>query len=402
VLVPALFSAAFSLEASMEDRAFSEVIGAMYEGAGDVAEWPGILDRVYRYVGGTCGEMTVVNRRSGEAAFGFIANHSPSGLEEYQRHYLPSDPRLLRLRGHPFRAFRCVDLVDAETFERSALVHDLLDPAEVRWCIVGFYEMNEQIAAFASAMRPRKLGPFTVQERDRLDRLMPHLRRLLALQLKVNSLEAQLAGHAGLIQGLETGVIMAAADGRVLGANPAAEAMLRAGDGLGTQQGLISAGAHALTIRLRAMIRAVADSRASGTAGPNSLLLERPSGAGPYVIVILPLPREHRIMTTVARADVILLVTDPARASATPAALLTALGLTTAEARVALALAGGERLEVIAEEHGVALSTVRSQLLAIFRKTGCNRQVDLIRFLDSITALRLRFSSAENVGPQSD
>ncbi|WP_270939450.1 helix-turn-helix transcriptional regulator, partial [Falsiroseomonas oryzae] len=73
-----------------------------------------------------------------------------------------------------------------------------------------------------------------------------------------------------------------------------------------------------------------------------------------------------------------LLVTDGARRPAPNAALLGRMfGLTPAEARLAAALAAGRSAADHAKARGVSVETVRSQLAAIRRKTGCRRQADL-------------------------
>ena len=54
-------------------------------------------------------------------------------------------------------------------------------------------------------------------------------------------------------------------------------------------------------------------------------------------------------------------------------------GLTEAEREVAGALVNGYDLRRISEERGVSLETARSQLKAVFRKTGAPSQNDLIR-----------------------
>jgi DNA-binding NarL/FixJ family response regulator len=55
--------------------------------------------------------------------------------------------------------------------------------------------------------------------------------------------------------------------------------------------------------------------------------------------------------------------------------------LTPAEAKVAVSIAKGKTPEGIAQESRVSIATVRSQVQAIFRKTGVTRQADLVRAL---------------------
>jgi DNA-binding CsgD family transcriptional regulator len=67
-------------------------------------------------------------------------------------------------------------------------------------------------------------------------------------------------------------------------------------------------------------------------------------------------------------------------------------GLAPAEARLAHSLACGEALDEYARNNTLGMSTVRSQLKAVFRKSGTERQSDLVRVLSNIPATR----------PQSD
>jgi DNA-binding CsgD family transcriptional regulator len=64
-------------------------------------------------------------------------------------------------------------------------------------------------------------------------------------------------------------------------------------------------------------------------------------------------------------------------------------GLSAAEARVLPLLLRGASPAQMAGALGVKVSTVRSQLSAIFAKTGTVRQQDLIRLLGSVPPVRL-------------
>jgi len=56
-------------------------------------------------------------------------------------------------------------------------------------------------------------------------------------------------------------------------------------------------------------------------------------------------------------------------------------GLTRAETALAAALVAGGSLREFAEQSGKKQSTVRSQLLSIFRKTNTARQIELVELL---------------------
>jgi DNA-binding CsgD family transcriptional regulator len=63
------------------------------------------------------------------------------------------------------------------------------------------------------------------------------------------------------------------------------------------------------------------------------------------------------------------------------------LDLTVAEARLARLLASGDTLEVVAQKLCIKLTTARSQLAAIFSKTGIRRQAKLVAILSRIAHL---------------
>ena len=56
-------------------------------------------------------------------------------------------------------------------------------------------------------------------------------------------------------------------------------------------------------------------------------------------------------------------------------------GFTPREAEVATLLTEGHSLESLGNTFGIARNTVRIHLQALFRKTGTNRQADLVRSL---------------------
>jgi len=61
---------------------------------------------------------------------------------------------------------------------------------------------------------------------------------------------------------------------------------------------------------------------------------------------------------------------------------------TASEARVARGLAAGSTIEDIADDGGVALSTVRTQLRHVMEKTGCSRQAEIVALMASVSLQR--------------
>jgi DNA-binding CsgD family transcriptional regulator len=61
--------------------------------------------------------------------------------------------------------------------------------------------------------------------------------------------------------------------------------------------------------------------------------------------------------------------------------------LTNAEARLASALSVGHSLESASALLGIRTATARTELKAVFHKTGVSRQQDLVRLLTSLSSI---------------
>jgi DNA-binding CsgD family transcriptional regulator len=71
-------------------------------------------------------------------------------------------------------------------------------------------------------------------------------------------------------------------------------------------------------------------------------------------------------------------------ARSAPEVLRKVLGLTEAEARLANELASGNSIEQTAGRFGISKETARTQLKAVFRKTDCRSQADLVGLIGRV------------------
>lgn len=107
----------------------------------------------------------------------------------------------------------------------------------------------------------------------------------------------------------------------------------------------------------------------------------RPSGRKSFRILVTPIHRELFASAQTAPAAIVFIV-DPERPFDTPIDMLAELfALSRAEARLGVLLLQDRSLGESAQELGVSLNTVRTQLKKLFEKTGTNRQRTLIRAL---------------------
>ncbi len=181
---------------------------------------------------------------------------------------------------------------------------------------------------------------------------------------------------ADVLNRLSDGVVLLNRLGEPIFVNRIAQHLLRQGDGLSLQQGLLVAAQPDETRRLRATIDHV---RGGGIDDPSQhLSLERPSGRRPYAIRICRLAALPDLADDVGALTALFVADPDSRLRPSEASLCGLYGLTPAEARVAADLAQGLPVDEVAANHHISRNTVHHQLRAIFRKTATTRQSDLI------------------------
>ncbi len=167
------------------------------------------------------------------------------------------------------------------------------------------------------------------------------------------------------------GVMMTDWDGRLRLANSRAQKILAERDSLFIDPtGLVRLFDRNSTTLLRQTMRQVRDGADSSCA------LNAPRRSGLAALSILVVPVGHQ-----PSGAALFLAAPEAPLSIAPATLGGLYGLTLAEARIVIALVAGQKLDEAAQASGTSPHTVRNHLKAIFRKTGTNRQAELVKLV---------------------
>ncbi|MBR0723879.1 helix-turn-helix transcriptional regulator [Bradyrhizobium manausense] len=215
--------------------------------------------------------------------------------------------------------------------------------------------------------------------------LAPHIRRAVTISNLFDMKTVEAATFAATVEALTVGVVLVDEDAKIVHANAAADAMLTANDPILVRQGRIAVQSTATTTSLhQAIAQAAKDEAALGQKGIGIPIL-RPSG-DPLVIHVMPLRRGSVRARLAQRATAALFV---ASASGPPQMSHVALNqlydLTPAEIRIFELICEGHTRDAISDLLGVSVATVKTHLLHVFEKTGCRRQVDLVRLAKSLT-----------------
>jgi FixJ family two-component response regulator len=175
---------------------------------------------------------------------------------------------------------------------------------------------------------------------------------------------------------LPTGVIVVDAEPKVVFTNKLGAEFLAKKDGLSIgPAGVVRTNKLKETGELHRLIKLAID---TGEAGrPHALSVEREDSDRPLSVVVAPLPAES------GGAKVAVLLVSAPEVQPLPSVETVArlFDLTDAEARLAVALSKGERLEDAAETLGITVSSARTYLKRVFSKTDVDRQAELVRLI---------------------
>lgn len=247
--------------------------------------------------------------------------------------------------------------------------------------------LDDALAADLALWRDPARGGLSDAERRAYVALLPHLRRALLIYGRICAGDADSGAYLATLDHLGEGVFLVDAELRILHANAAAREMLGGDAPIGEEGAVLTLADRDSLRALRDLVAAVdgaagrGDGRAGGPQDPtrsHDLLVPRGEGALPLFFRVLPVAGRADGAFGGAMPRAVILVRDAARRGPD---LLESLqrvhGLTRAEAEIALAIADGQPPKSIARDRGVAPSTVRSQLIAIYRKMSLSRQAEL-------------------------
>jgi DNA-binding CsgD family transcriptional regulator len=120
---------------------------------------------------------------------------------------------------------------------------------------------------------------------------------------------------------------------------------------------------------------------------PLALVLSSEQGQPGLILQLSPMPC-HTLRTDKGQPAVLGVLIDRCSApSLEPSMLRDLFGLTDAESRVAGAYLRVDTVKDVAQLLGVSANTVKTHLAAVYMKTGCTRQAQLVRLLMALSEL---------------
>lgn len=231
--------------------------------------------------------------------------------------------------------------------------------------LVGYASDDDGITFGASLHAHHTVGPLPERDARLFRMLFDHMERAVRLAARPPSLANS-----------DEALIYLGRDGRVLAMSPLAETIIGLADGISLQDGRLGTAASDTTVRLDKAVRCAVDALVHGGSGGTASIC-RPSGRRAWLVSAVPFFAPTSMASPLSPAAIVR-IREQCGVRPVQAELF---GLTPREAEVATLLAEGHSLESLACILGMARNTGRIHLQALFRKTGTNRQADLVRAL---------------------
>ncbi len=244
-------------------------------------------------------------------------------------------------------------------------------------------DMGDELGNTARLRLSRTDGKenFGKQEQALCARILPHLQQSIRLHARIERLDSERATFAGAIDQLSVGAFILDESTAIRRTNHAADQLLAEGTWLRSDNGQLRVGSADDNQRFKTLLEEVM--AAHNKAEPSFARVFRMQGEAAHApgMLLRPLPRTEA-SGGVRNPSVAIFVSDPAHRREPPRdVLMELLGLTRAEARLALQLANGATLDEAANNLNVSRNTAKSHLSAVFSKTGVARQSQLVQLI---------------------
>ncbi|MGU3626296.1 helix-turn-helix transcriptional regulator [Comamonas sp. C24C] len=380
-------SAAGSLDETplISTEAMSLLIAALYESAMDPQHWKVFLELLRSCANGNYASL-VVRDPHGENV-GWVIS-ATGGRSEV----IPYDPYA---QWSPFLGIAKDQVLTLRDVMTESEWHSCRYYTD--WCkgvdiehILAVDVMTDNGCSYGWRItRSASAGAFESRQLDLVRMLVPHLRRVLNMQLNLHRDRQVISLYGRATAQLMMGVVILDQAGKMIEANPAATTILNLGDGIRVNNGALEAVYANDNRKLQRLIRdALLSPRLERASMTEGMSITRQSGQLNWGVVVQSISADEWTEGK-QRPSVAVFLRDTTGKAEPPVKLTQQLfHLTPAETAVATHLSNGMSLEEAAEALGIKPNTARAHLRSIFSKTGVRRQTELVRlFLNSVAWL---------------
>ncbi|HKU86935.1 MAG TPA: helix-turn-helix transcriptional regulator [Casimicrobiaceae bacterium] len=386
----------------------SATIGEIYAAAGSPESFNHVLRRIRTLARASSAMLFTPLVDPGNGGFGFVDHFNIEFFARYRLYYWDKDPWAREgERGGVLRTANTASdesLISQHDLQKEEIYPDLLVPMDtVRLCCNILAVDDDPIIprSYLSLYRGVGSQPFDEDDRRILDLLGPHVAQALRLSYRLGFSDVSRSTAYDVLHEVRCGVVLIDREKRVVFMNRHAEALctgnrglcLRAGGSSATGSTLRATRAaenDALQRTIDASLRISVPSPEPRRSRSQPVAIRGSDGSVSLIATVIPLPPDIR--TRGDNGQAVVFVDDAASSRSADDHILQGLfGLTPAECRLARALVNGDPPKRIADRFALSENTIRTQIKALYAKTGT-------RGLASLTALLSRLAETHAAG----
>lgn len=360
----------------VSEERFNSLVERVYDAALNEAEWRETLGEIAVAFGGV---GAVMHDLSGTPPLVSISPSLASMVEDYLSGWVEQDSLIAAGRELNIGPgiYVDTDLLGDELRKRDPFFHDFLHPGGIGGVLSLVTAPYGDSTYTFNVQRSVTTGPVYAEERRQFARLGRHLTRAAAMASRLARATSVGSALAERLDDFDCATAVLDGTGRVVMANAAMHRLEL--EGLRIRAGRLTLPGTSAQARLDRLIHDATQPVASGK-GPDTLTVARPSNLLPLLIRVTPIApaTAERHFGTISARGALLTVLNPDHPKY-PAVTkaLCALGLTPAQARIAVLIGGGQTVRETAEQLLLSEETVRTTLKHVFYRLGISRQVEL-------------------------
>ncbi|RYE55630.1 MAG: PAS domain-containing protein, partial [Rhizobiaceae bacterium] len=342
--------------------------------------WNDVLNACREFVGGASAGIFAKNVRGNRSQLFFTDGRlGAESTKAYFDGLSTIDPsNIVQVLAEVDQAVITSEKLDPEEFSQTRFAREWAQPMGLVDVVVAPIERRGSWAALFGILLHERDGLGSEDMRNRVTMLAPHIRRAIRVGDILGNAKRQTDSFRETIDGLAVGVFLVDSEGRLVHANPAATALFGSDRSIAT-------GAAGLLRLDRTGMRDLLPHGDHSTSG--SKIIETQGGER-LVAHVLPLTSGGRKFSGLGGDAVAALFVQRAEFDppSIPGSLAAAFDLTPGELRVLLATLRNDKVVEVAEELGVAPTTVKTHLSRIFGKTDTRRQADLFKLVAAFSS----------------
>jgi DNA-binding CsgD family transcriptional regulator len=366
--------------ATVDNQQLSDLISLVYDAAIDQSLWENAIEKVAYFVGGVGAGLfwkdVDAHHVSSPHRFGFVW---PLPVALFRPIYPAAVGHFLAEIEQPVAT---ADLMTHDELIKSELYQEWARPQGFIDFVTAVLDRSATSVAMFGVFRHERNGFVDGEARRRMRLIAPHIRRAVLIAQMFDLRIAEAATFADAIDGLDAGLYLVDADGRLIHANAVGQAILDARDILHEIRGHLAACDPKINQTLREIFAAAGQGDSALGARGIAAPLTGKDGQR-HVAHVLPLTSGARRRAGVAYRAVAALFVRKAALAMPPRSEIIGkvFKLTPTELRVLLAIVEVGGVPDVAAALGVAGSTVKTHLDRLFEKTGTGRQADLVKLV---------------------